>query len=63
MECDEAWDYRLLEEEQGVAVLIGLRALCPRCHRVNHLGKANVDGRFNETKTHGLHKWMVFKAC
>ena len=33
-------------------MLIGLRALCPRCHQVNHLGKANVDGKYDETVLH-----------
>jgi len=64
VECDEVWDYRLLEDKRGAAVLIGLRALCPRCHRVNHLGKANVDGYFNETIRHMayINGWSLKRA-
>lgn len=52
VECDEMWDYRSLEEGREVSVLVGLRALCPRCHRVNHLGKAKIDGKYDETIRH-----------
>lgn len=52
VECDEVWNYQPLEDGRWVSVLTGLRALCPRCHRVNHLGKANVDGKYNETIRH-----------
>lgn len=64
VECDEVWDYRLLEDGRGMAVLIGLRALCPRCHRVNHLGKAKVDGYYNETMKHMayINGWSLKRA-
>lgn len=64
VECDEVWEYRLLEDGRGMAVLIGLRALCPRCHRVNHLGKANVDGYYNETIKHMayINGWSLKRA-
>ena len=42
MVCDEDWRYALLNrgtpDERGVARLVGLRLLCPRCDRVVHLG-------------------------
>ena len=52
VECDEVWNYQSLEDKRWASVLIGLRALCPRCHRVNHLGKANLDGKYDETIRH-----------
>ena len=64
VECDEIWDYRILEDGRGLAVLKGLRALCPRCHRVNHLGKANVDSKYNETIKHMayINGWSLYHA-
>lgn len=42
MVCDEDWRYELLDpgtpDERGVARLVDLRLLCPRCDRVVHLG-------------------------
>ena len=64
VECDEVWEYRLSEGARGIAVLIGLRALCPRCHRVNHLGKAKIDGYYNETIKHMayINYWSLKRA-
>jgi hypothetical protein len=55
MVCDEDWRYALLDRggpgERGVARLVDLRLLCPRCDRVVHLGhtesrhgRAGADG-------------------
>lgn len=52
VECDEVWEYKDLDSKYGIAILTELRALCSRCHRVNHLGKANADGKYLETITH-----------
>lgn len=52
VECNEVWDYRSLEDGRNIAVLIELKALCARCHQVNHLGKANIDGKYNEAIRH-----------
>ncbi len=41
MVCDEDWRYGVTgsgPDRAGVAVLAGLRLLCPRCDRVVHLG-------------------------
>ena len=42
MVCDEDWRYALVDRgsggERGVARLVALRLLCPRCDRVVHLG-------------------------
>lgn len=64
VECDEIWDYQPLEDGRWISVLIGLRALCPRCHRVNHLGKANVDGKYDETVRHMayINGWSLSHA-
>lgn len=64
VECHEMWDYRLFNDGSAMSVLVGLRALCPRCHRVNHLGKARVDGVYEETLFHmaGVNQWPMRKA-
>lgn len=36
VECHEVWHY---DEQRGVQLLMRLQALCPRCHRVKHLGR------------------------
>jgi hypothetical protein len=61
LECHEVWDYRSFDEKFEAAVLIELRALCPLCHRVNHLGKANIDGVYEETIVHmaGINQWSI----
>jgi len=41
VECHEIWAY---DDEHKLQVLIGLEALCPMCHKVKHIGKAQVDG-------------------
>ncbi|CCB90255.1 hypothetical protein [Simkania negevensis] len=52
VECNEVWDYQPLEGSKYIAVLIDLKALCPRCHDATHLGKARVDGRYDEAIRH-----------
>jgi hypothetical protein len=37
VECHEVWFY---DERRGVQLLMRLQALCPRCHRVKHLGRS-----------------------
>lgn len=41
VECHETWFY---DDDQHVQVLIGLIALCPQCHEVKHIGRAEVMG-------------------
>ena len=49
VECHERWDY---DEKKGKQRLSGLQALCPACHEVNHIGLAQVRGRFKQALGH-----------
>ncbi len=42
LECHEIWDY---DDVTKVQKLIGLISLCPLCHQVKHIGRANAMGR------------------
>lgn len=50
VECNEQWQY--LEDPAtpgiGVQKLLRLTALCPTCHTIKHLGKAQLDGRYEQ---------------
>ncbi|CAM5772312.1 hypothetical protein BMIN10S_03872 [Bosea minatitlanensis] len=50
VECNEQWQY--LEDPAtpgiGVQKLLRLAALCPTCHTIKHLGKAQIDGRYKQ---------------
>ena len=41
VECHEVWEYN---DETKVQKLIGLIALCPRCHKAKHVGLAQING-------------------
>jgi len=41
VECHEVWHYN---DGRGVQLLMRLQALCPRCHRVKHLGRTSSLG-------------------
>lgn len=43
VECHEEWEY---DDDSGKQTLVGLAALCPDCHRVQHAGLAQIN---NET--------------
>ena len=45
IECHEIWDY---DDENHIQKLIGLIALCPKCHQVKHAGLAQIKGKINE---------------
>jgi hypothetical protein len=42
VECHEIWHY---DDAKSHQTLVGMQALCPRCHEVKHMGLANVRGR------------------
>jgi hypothetical protein len=44
VECHEKWEYT----PTGTQVLVGFIALCPDCHRVKHIGRAQIVGEFGE---------------
>ena len=49
VECHEKWEY---DEAAGVARLVGLLGLCPACHLVLHIGRAQAVGKMGEALTH-----------
>jgi hypothetical protein len=42
VECHEVWEY---DDKLHVQKLIGLIALCPKCHMVKHIGLARMKGK------------------
>lgn len=44
VECEEQWEYLNISYSCGIARLESLVSLCSSCHRIKHLGKANIDG-------------------
>ena len=49
VECHERWKY---DETNKSQILIGLISLCPPCHEVKHMGRANAMGRGDVAKSH-----------
>lgn len=49
VECHEIWDY---DDSTQIQRLTGLIALCPPCHKVKHIGFAEVNGQGVETTAH-----------
>ena len=49
VECHERWNY---DEKNKSQILIGLISLCPPCHEVKHMGRANAMGRGEQAKSH-----------
>lgn len=47
VDCHERWDFG-----NGTIKLIGLIALCPSCHEVKHIGRADAVGRGAEALRH-----------
>ncbi len=56
LECDEEWDY---DDKASVQRLVGLRALCPDCHAVKHLGRSFKVGRGESALAHlsRVNRW------
>jgi hypothetical protein len=49
VDCHEIWSY---DDETQVQTLVGLIALCPRCHEVKHLGRAFATGNAQRAIEH-----------
>lgn len=47
VECHERWEF-----ENGQVKLLGLIALCPSCHEVKHIGRADAVGRGPQALSH-----------
>lgn len=61
VECHEVWSY---DEDQLVQHLDGLVALCPRCHEVKHIGRAEAVGRLLPALEHlaKVNGWTLEEA-
>jgi hypothetical protein len=42
LECHEIWKY---DDKKKIQKLVGLISLCPLCHQVKHIGRANAMGK------------------
>ena len=49
VECHERWRY---DEDTKTQVLEGLIALCPKCHEVKHMGRAQAVGNAERAMSH-----------
>lgn len=55
VECEEQWEYVHYSKYKGAARLVNLQSLCPMCHKIKHLGKANIDGILPKVIHHFAH--------
>ena len=51
VECHESWEY---DDDNHVLILVGVMALCPKCHTVKHIGRAYSVGEGNRSL-----RWMA----
>lgn len=49
VECHEIWDY---DDKQYHQKLVGMIALCPDCHQVKHIGRAQIQGLYQQSLNH-----------
>lgn len=56
VECHEIWHY---DDDKKVQTLKGFIALCPPCHKVKHIGLAQVQEKFFDSLIHlmQINKW------
>lgn len=56
VECHEIWEYI---ENDHIQKLNGLIALCPKCHKVKHIGRTIATGRYLNIKKHlsSVNNW------
>jgi|SRR5579859_406360 len=61
VECHEVWEYN---DQAHVQKLIRLIALCPACHEVKHMGRAEIIGRGPQAFAHLLkaNNWTPKQA-
>lgn len=62
VECHEIWDYA---DKSLIQTLTGLIALCPSCHKVKHMGFAQISGKEIEMTCHLaiINGWTYKAAC
>jgi hypothetical protein len=49
VEAHEIWEY---DDINHIQKLIDIKALCPDCHEVKHIGLASIKGRLKEATNH-----------
>ncbi len=61
VECHEVWHY---DDERHVQTLVRTQALCPDCHRVKHIGLADVHGKGEAALKHlaKVNGWTLDQA-
>lgn len=61
VECHEIWHY---DDERKIQHLEGLVALCPACHEVKHIGRAQIVGRFKQAveQLRAINQWDLDTA-
>lgn len=57
-EAHEIWDY---DDERMIQMLVGLIALCPQCHEVKHIGRAEIVGNGPRALAHlaKVNGWTI----
>lgn len=61
VECHEVWEY---DDETHMQKLTRMIALCPACHNVKHLGRAQAIGQYKVAMHHlcKTNKWTMEEA-
>jgi len=61
VEAHEIWDY---DDKKHVQKLMGIISLCPMCHKVKHIGLAQINGEYDMALKHlaKVNKWNIEKA-
>ncbi|MFA7219147.1 MAG: HNH endonuclease [Synergistaceae bacterium] len=61
VECHEIWEYN---ETDHIQILRGLTAICPSCHEVKHIGRAQIMGHYDRAREHlaKVNKWSIKEA-
>lgn len=61
VECHEIWHYN---DDKYIQTLKGLTALCPNCHRVKHIGLAQLQGYGEQAEAHlsKVNGWSQYQT-
>lgn len=49
VECHEIWEF---DDTHNIQKLIGFTSLCPLCHKVKHIGLAQINNQLDIAKNH-----------
>lgn len=61
VECHEVWHY---DDAEGIQKLMDFISLCPKCHKVKHLGHSRINGEYDMCVKHlrKVNKWNKKKT-